>query len=722
MPVKARAAAIVAPMMLAAALVIVSCRSFREGRALVEETARITDAAATVRWDDDGRLPTAADLRSLDALGERVAMFDRWNAEEAPVQYRLGANVADRIREPTRDAYLAILGAAFVVRVKLGLEAELRAAVTKGTDTPADDDVAFARLETYLVACNADEPRGRERSAALADAWGRALGVSSTKELGALRARVRDVMSAAEGHGGALWTCDDAVTAAVRARLALWSPLDRVYRGIVRPANLDVAPITRASIFGGGAFASYVTSKSNPERVVDGAYTTAGWQRHVRRGLVADRRAALARQRWVLGEPDALSGLDHTERETAYLRERYFNDFTRAWAAFLKDLVARTPASDDEAIAEWTALATEPMPYRDLFRIIDDNARLDEDPLGDPRWISPPERALQPLVRFGVAPGGVGDGALVRYRESVASAARYLAMVRDGSEDRRHVPELLASAVRATDELVAPSQSGFTRPLLMPLLEDPLALTRGARKKALERTSEGRWESQVCDAWQSKLEDTYPFAATWKDARLDDYTEFLRPDGILLGFFARDPASASARARLSGPLLSCYVRGREIAAATFADGAEVPQVIFEFNLHTAGEGVAAATLDVDGARRAYARAPGAWLTVTWPGKGAESSQSASLTIRGDDGSDDEIVRPGAWGIFRLFDAATQLEAGTERGVAGAPPTVVATWRSRAGGVVKLDVRAPKNDKILAAYVAKGRRVFTPYACPTELSR
>jgi type VI secretion system protein ImpL len=171
-------------------------------------------------------------------------------------------------------------------------------------------------------------------------------------------------------------------------------------------------------------------------------------------------------------------------------------------------------------------------------------------------------------------------------------------------------------------------------------------------------------------------------------------------------------------ALLNGAVPTCYDRGLEIAEATFPAGATEPNVTLEMNVHGASHDITEVTLEVDGARQTYAAAPGPWLTVTWP---AKTSPLAALKITGKPGVEEEILRPGPFAIFRLLDAATKLEVGTEGGQPAAPRCLVATYHLRSRpGTIELDLRSSTNKAVLASYVTRRGRLFTPYRCPREL--
>ncbi len=290
-------------------------------------------------------------------------------------------------------------------------------------------------------------------------------------------------------------------------------------------------------------------------------------------------------------------------------------------------------------------------------------------------------------------------------------------------------------AIRGTNELLNPTQSGFTRPLLSPLLLNPLELGYGGVLNDLGATAGGNWESDVWKKWNEKLEDGYPFTDTWRDVQLTDYTAFFKPGGILFNFYGNnlkpslevigDKHVATTRfgqtIGFTSPFLKCYDGGLEITKATFEEKAELPSVEFEINLHTVSENVSEVVVEIDGASRTYRNGPEEWLSVKWPAEKSKD-RGSRVKIRGYSGLNEEIIRPGEWGWFRVLDAAKTIERGTEGGKRTGRPTIVATWSLRSQpGFFKLDIRPTRDENPFNAYITKKRRLFKGYNCPRVMA-
>jgi type VI secretion system protein ImpL len=242
----------------------------------------------------------------------------------------------------------------------------------------------------------------------------------------------------------------------------------------------------------------------------------------------------------------------------------------------------------------------------------------------------------------------------------------------------------------------------------------------------------GKWELDVWQKWHDKLDGKYPFADSPQDATLNDYTAFFKPDkGLLWAFYnqylhdslERDGEAFVPVARFQHSIkytpdfIQCYQRGAVITSDTFLPNAEAPSVEFDVNLHSVSESVAEVTFDIDGAAKAYKNTPEEWLHTQWPAK-EPKKRGASLRVRGFSSLDEEITRAGDFGFFRIIDAASAIEPGTEGGKPGGAPTIVVTWNLRSQKAwVRMDIRPPAAQSAFAAYIEKRERVFRNYKCP-----
>jgi type VI secretion system protein ImpL len=237
-----------------------------------------------------------------------------------------------------------------------------------------------------------------------------------------------------------------------------------------------------------------------------------------------------------------------------------------------------------------------------------------------------------------------------------------------------------------------------------PLRQGYRAYLRGAGGAA-----SGLWEVMVWPHYRDKIKDRYPFnLAARRDASFEDAVAFFRPkDGVLWSFYDRYLAGMHRKqehqfvpiAYLQGkiakgkpytpfnPLMySCLERADEITDALWPAGAtDRPEVQFQINLKTVSPIVSHVVFEVDGQRREYKNEKEFFYRFNWPGKEAPG---ARIQVRGAGGLDEEIVREGPWGIFRLFEAADKFTA-----VKDSDQEFLATWTMSAPPVsVTMQVR------------------------------
>ena len=456
----------------------------------------------------------------------------------------------------------------------------------------------------------------------------------------------------------------------------------------------------------------------------------------------------------------------------------------------------RQPSSNEEALDELTALSELPWPYQRLMRTLDENTKLEESPAEKAkreaesrgsnllkggiatavatvtvkgmqvgaelldagvagqtakpqRWVSPVETAFKPMTGFGVGeiPEGGGDAKpgttmLGTYQEKIVS--RIVSLLTDLRDSKgrgvktEQVDKGFEDAIRTTNELMGPTQSAFTRPLLSPFLLNPLEMAYKINKEDRVQGAGGSWENSVWKKWQKDLEDGYPFTDTWRDVKLSDYTAFFKPGGLLFGFYdtqVKDELELQgkkfvptqrfkASASFSGGFLKCLDRGLEIQGATFdGEKAEGPNVDFDLNLHSVSENISEVVVEVDGQSKTYRNGPEQWLSIKWPNAAAKE-RGSRIRIRGASGLSEDIIRPGEWGWFRVLDAAKSIERGTEGGKKGGASVFVATWniRSQTGsGFFKLDIKPTRDENPFTAYLTRKERLFRGYACPRVIS-
>jgi type VI secretion system protein ImpL len=618
----------------------------------------------------------------------------------------------------------------------------------------------YDALKLYMMMCDRERLDVDWASSRLIQKWVQTT-VRGGEAKGAMLANVKHYILLMKRGEIPMWKPDKAAISRAQTVLLRAPRLERLYEILVQDANQEVPPIRRQDIFY-GAVAPFVTSKQ--ELTVEGAYSKQGWEKV--RQLLGAQQARLVDEGWVLGQ-DRKMAKGELDKQIVELKSLYFTRYTQAWADFLADMEVRQPDSATSSLDELQTLSEPMWAYQRMLRTLADNVVLDveedEDTLADDlldrakkvaekklverklmdagapqakktRQVSPVEKAFQPLVAFAVPADSKSEAptGLTQYQQLLAKLVGVLTDLRDAETgpDTAKLATEFEQAFRTATALLT-TQDGFTRPLLSPYLMRPITGAWSGVVRDAGGAASGLWETTVWDKWQATLANRYPFTNSPKDAKIEDFSEFFRPEtGLLWSFYQQnlggslkrvgDDFRATRRFQSSMNFTNsftsnCLQRGAKITSAVFPPKATDPIMAFDINLHSVSPDVAEVHLDIDGAVKVYKNTPEEWLSAVWPAKEAKS-RGARVRVRGYSGLDERIVRDGDFGLFRLLDAADKIEVGTAGGKPDGAATVVATWMLRSqGAYFKLDIRPARQ------VGTPNTQLFRGYECPRVIA-
>jgi type VI secretion system protein ImpL len=733
--------------------------SFAKNQALIQSSTDTAKASFAVNWKDQS--PALAKVQKLAPAETQLKQLDAWDADGPPIAMRWGMYAGDTLFPAFRDAFLATVDTGIVQPAKGQIERKLRGLVAMGTLPPALFAEYYNQLKLYIMLSGLEHLDVEWAAPRLTANFADAVHASEPALSQATLPLVKYYLEFIQRKAILPWSTTPSLIAQTRGVLLQAPQLDRMYEVLVRDANAEIPAIRMQTIFY-GSIAPFVTAKQGLQ--VDGAYTQAGWSRI--RVLLGAQQSKLADESWVLGESTGRAK-DGVDKQIAKLRELYFSRFNAAWTKFLNDMVMQKPENASSALDELNALSEPEWPYLRLLRTLHENVALDvteEDtaasvaadlaerakekiksrltdagaPPPAQRLASPVELAFKPLSDFAgqgstdaksdkAAPTG-----LAQYQALIAKLVGVLTDLRDSQavQDPKAIANQFEDAFRTTSALLA-GQDGFTRPLLSPYLMRPITGAWSGVVNDSGGAASGLWEVSVWDKWRSSLEPFYPFSNSSKDAKLEDFTAFFKPKtGQLWGFLSENlqgslekrGANFQATRRFQSTtnfanefLSNCLKRGDEITNAVFPGQTDAPNVEFDVNLHSVSPDVSEVRLEIDGVVHVYKNTPEEWLKARWPAQAPES-RGARVHVRGSSGLDEEIIRVGDFGFFRLLDAANEITAGTAGGRPDGAQTLVATWKLRSpGAFLKLDVRPTHSDvKISSA-------LFRNYKCPRVIA-
>jgi type VI secretion system protein ImpL len=714
----------------------------------VSSTAAISARLQKVTWSDSSALDKSAPV--LDEARARLQQLAGWRHDGAPVQLRWGMYTGNDLYDGLRAVYGRAVSMAVLTATKVDLEDRLRGMDSGPIRTPENFNRDFDTLKLYMMLGSAEHMDPAWAAPRVVRHWSLMSHAHVKDEEALVLPHVAYAFELMKAKELAPMPMDDALVSRARAILAQVPQMDRLYESLVRDANTEVPSIRREMIFY-GACAPFIQSRKGVK--VDGAYTKLGWSRV--RSLLGQQRASLAAEQWVLGDTADAGAESLVDK----LRELYFERYRNAWRDFLADFQVQDPGNAEIALDEINALSEPEWPYLRLIRTLRDNVTLEmEDPstklamvekavdkakklldAGPPlsHEISPVEIAFRPILKFGIPPTlhNPGDIApptgLSQYEGQLTKVVGALTDLRDAESgsDPRKLSDVFQDVFRSTSALLS-EQDAFTRPLIAPLLMNPITLAWSNVVRDAGSAAGATWEAGVWQKWHDKLEGKYPFVNSPTDVVLDDFLDFFAPgDGVLWSFYDeslkatldRNGSSFTPARRFRSSinytsefLDVCLRRGAAFTSVLFPPKTDHAVVSFDVNVHSVSPTIAEISLEVDGASHRYRNEPEQWLTVTWPGKG---QHGAKLSVKGAGGLDEEISRPGDFGLFRLLDLA-QVKPGRAGGKPDGSPTLVATWDLRATkekALVSLDIRPSRNENPLVP------GYFNAYKCPRVIA-
>ncbi len=732
---------------MATCLILPAVFTYLRNRELVASTAEISAQVVAAPWADSATLDRS--LPTLVAAQEKLRQLAEWRDNGPPVQLRWGMYTGADLYDGLSGVYVTAVSRALLAASKADLEDHLRVMDSGPIRTTENFNRDFDALKLYLMLGSPDHMNPDWAAPRLARLWSLTSHAHVKDEEALVLPHLAYTFGLMKAKQVASLPINQALVARARSILAQVPQMDRLYETLVRDANTEVSPIRREMIFY-GSVAPFIQSRKGIR--VSGAYTKQGWVRI--RSLLGEQRSSLAQESWVLGDADDTNAQALVDK----LRDVYFERYRNAWRDFLMDLQVQDPGNAEIALDELNALSEPEWPYLRLIRTLSENVTLDmEDP--DPKAalldkaedkakqlldagpavskISPVEVAFRPILRFGLPPTMKSPGDLppsTGLSQYEALLAKVVGALTDLSEaetgtDPRKVNDVFQDVFRSTTALLS-DQDGFTRPFLSPLLMNPITLAYSNVVKDAGAAAGASWQASVWQKWHEKLEGKYPFANVPADASVDDFFDFFAPgDGVLWSFydaslkatldrngssFAPSRRFRSSISYTSEFLDVCLKRGAEFSNVLFPPKSDHAVVGFDVNVHSVSPSIAQITFEVDGASHTYRNEPEQWLAITWPGKG---QHGARLRVRGAGGLDEEISRPGDFGLFRLLDLA-DVKPGRAGGQQDGAPTLVATWDLRAArekALVSLDVRPSRNENPLVP------GYFTAYKCPRVIT-
>ena len=670
--------------------------SFSKNRSLVNNTTELAESTRlkTVRDPDQ----VMKNLRALEEMGKHIELLSSYREEGPPWTHGFGYYSGDELEEPTEAVFAKRMFRIFADLAGMELEASL-ADINQDTWQGSGDDAArgYDLLKTYLMVTEPERMEVEFALKVLLGEWTKRLPPQVTAQEELLKTLAQRFLKLRKrGLVQAKWLeRDKALVVKVRKRLL---EADVLYKRSIERLESQLAPYTLKD-----ALQGRVETRMESKNSVPGVFTRDGYNKV--KSLVKKAEG----ESWVLWK-------DETVKTSDKLMDRYFDKYSEAWLRFLMGLNLTTPRDKAEALTLLDKLTGSPPLYELLLKSVafqtDFSPSLSSDTLGTAidrrggklrklkknaealgldkkaRDAASGARTLTKVEKYFVSfhamvsPPPAADGSaqvsgLKQYQEKLTKVANALSpLIRQETGDTSEYDQAVEEADRFTERLMqgfspAPLGAAVKRLLIAPLRQGRQAVITGVSEATGESFSEN-----VCTAF-AKVAGKYPFGRGTEEALFMDVAELFAPTtGKVWAFFdqtLKDQVELKGTRyqvkegkRVSASILAFYNKARAVTEAFFPAGSTAPAFTFTVQPAPAivAEGspylVSEIKLSVDGMAQTYRNGPRDWWMFKWPG---ETLREARLSVRGDAGLSEQIVRQGDWALLRLIDDARVVRRG-----------------------------------------------------------
>jgi len=548
-------------------------------------------------------------MQTLDSLDRQIDTLEARQREGAPWMTRFGLNQDGALLAALRPGYADAAGRILVSPIRHKLEDRLRQLASMSDEEiasggSAQSQAAYDTLKAYLMLAKPERAAASFlapqllATAAPARPFDAPVTAGTWEDLRqhtiAFLASHLGTTTSARGSALAM-AADIGLVAAARQTIigvrGIQNSTDAVYQQILEDARPKYPPVSLAALLGDttgrGLF--------NTPQTIPGIFTRDAWEQRISRAIdEASERGNVAGD-WVLSE--VRSGNPASSSLKAELRQRYFEDYARAWESFLNSLRWQS-APTLSATADQLTLLGDPQrsPLVALMNAVVYQAgagataqSLSDTLIGkaqqlvgadekDPSKQAQPQRAplasaFGPILRLtgsdlvGGAPAQTGKAAAQMVSAADLSLARYLERVTSmrlklqqmvNSADTEGMARVAAQSVlQGKTSDIADSREYASRVAASlgeqwagfgQLLQAPLNQTWQAVVQPAAASLNDIWRNSIVADWNLAFGGRYPFADSDNDASLPDMVRFMRPDsGVIAQFVATQLAGIVER-------------------------------------------------------------------------------------------------------------------------------------------------------------------------------
>lgn len=564
--------------------------------------ATIQAAADTVTNLSTPQAPTEAML-TLDSLQKQLDTLETHRRDGAPWPKRFGLNRDHALFDALWPHYANAVGRVIASPIRLKLEARLHHLASLSdaeiaNDGPEQVQAAYDALKTYLMLTKPERADPTFLTPQLIATAMPARPVDSPLTQGAWDdLRTHQIAFYARHLGNAALSIegDAALIAAARQTIVgvrgIQHSTETLYQHIVDDAKPKYPSISLATLLGS------TTSKGlfGTSATLPGIFTRAAWDERIAKAIDDASEQRNESGDWVLADSQDNNTAPSTLK--ADLRQRYFDDYARAWQSFLNSVRWQSAPTLSGTVDQLTLLGdAQRSPLVALVNavvyqagagatteslsanLIDKAQQLvgvdERDPSRQRQLpLAPLAAAFGPILRLTgsdltLAPAlasrkpsmplaATGELSLARYLERV-TAMRLKTQQIVASVDPDAMSRAAAQAMlQGKTSEIADSRDYASRVAaslgeqwagLGALFEAPLNQTWQVVVQPAAASLNEIWRTAIVADWRQTFGGRYPFADSDNDASLPEMARFMRPDtGVIARFVATQLAGVVER-------------------------------------------------------------------------------------------------------------------------------------------------------------------------------
>ncbi|MCP3723461.1 type VI secretion protein VasK [Paraburkholderia sp. CNPSo 3272] len=755
--------------------------------ALVKDTETTTAHALTAAPG------TPRALRAQLALQNEIAMLEYRQQHGAPWYLRAGLSRNDDLLAALWRPYQTVATRNLRQPVSQALEGQLVQLSQVRADEQQSHDAqqqAYNRLKAYLMLATPARTDAPFLKAQMLAVWAAVAGMRTGEWLDTSQQLAGFWSDHLKAHPE--WRINASMPLVTQMRSTLVNQIglaasdDVLYQRVLDEARGKYADVSLAMLLAGAdAHGLFTTAQTVP-----GTFTRAAWEgviekaiddavkgRHVEGDwvLTGDQPTARISATAVEGAVDAaqaaLDARKNADELRKRLRDRYFTDYTAAWAAMLNSfqwlpatrfsgvidqLTRLTDAQTSPLLAVMKSVQYQGEAGRPSQALTDTLVRKaqgllggsDSDQVQAPA-VNPLDRTFGPLLALtGDANGSAatGQGSAARSANAAAFSGVSLSRVLtadttvrlklqqiQASPDAQAMARSLAQAIfqgklsdlsQARDDaaLTAASLSAQWAGFGQTLFVQPLDAAWQAVLQPAAASLNDAWRAAVAAPFQSSFASRYPFASTSADASFAEFGRYVRPDtGLINRFIDIELAGVLKRQgdqwvpnelapqslQFDPKFLAMLRLIGPLGARLYAQG----EAGYHFELMPQPTPTVTRTeLMVDSHQVAYFNQHEAWSPLAWPGNGLNGHASLNWQSL-DAGTRIAFDATGDWAFLRMLEKARVKPLDDTR--------FELVWNGGAGGDAEKAASAASAAATTASDSAEGNTAPLRYVLRTQ---